>query len=276
MKLLTFILFTVIIISNISNAQEFKFPESAAFDPSANCYFISNYGAGDIIQIDTAGVKTYFKQGLSKPLGMIIYNNILYVVDNPQSVKGFDISNGSQTTDIKINEALFLNDITCDNSGNLYVTDSQGNFIYIINIKTQSYKPFFRTISEDPNGIIYDKFNDRLLVCYFKEKSQIDKINLKDSTMSTILLTDTDNLDGITLDESGNCYVSSWGIGDFSNGFNEGGKIYKYDSGFKKKSEIIFNGPSGPADIYFNSYKNEIVIPLFLENKVTFFSLNRK
>ena len=177
--------------------------------------------------------------------------------------------------ELQIKEAQFLNDITIDDSGFLYVTDSRGAVVYKIDITDQTYSLFVKTISEDPNGIIYDKMNNRLLVCHFREKSQIDQINLSDSSASTVVLTGFDNLDGITLDEFGNCYISSWSKGNFSDGFKKEGKIFKYDNLFKQNPEVIYTGLLGPADIYYNISKNELVVPLFLENNVMFLSLKQ-
>jgi sugar lactone lactonase YvrE len=269
------LLFTALAALNFSYSQEFRAPESAAFDPRTNRYFISDYGDGNIIQIDSAGQKTYFKKGLSKLLGMVIQGNILFVAQNPKTIRGFDITDGSPTLEVEIKEALFLNDITSDGSGSLYVTDSRGNAVYTVNIASQTYSLFVRTKSTDPNGIVYDKLNNRLLVCYTREKSPIDEIRLKDSTMSTVVETGFDNLDGLTLDELGNCYVSSWGPGSFAAGFKTVGTIYKYDNLFTEEPTIVSTGYLGPADIYFNVWKNELVIPLMLENRVSFLPLKK-
>lgn len=134
-----FLILAVMIFSHLSYSQEFQVPESVAFDPLTNRYFVSNYGGGNIVQIDSIGEKKYFKEGLSKPLGMIIYENTLYVVDNPKTIKGFDIRDGNLIFELQINEALFLNDITSDNSGFLYVTDSNAKAVFKINIASQTY-----------------------------------------------------------------------------------------------------------------------------------------
>ena len=118
--------------------------------------------------------------------------------------------------------------------------------------------------------------NNRLLVCYFAEKATIDEISLEDSTISTLIRTEFTNLDGITLDEEGYCYISEWGPGSFEKGYTKKGKIYKYDNSFKKEPELISNIHHGPADIYFNKYKNELVIPSLLADTVEFISLKQK
>ncbi len=250
-------------------------PESAVFDPLTKRYFISNFGDGSIIQIDSTGEKTYFKKGLSKVLGILIYKNTLYIVDNPKKVRGFDITDGSTKLEILIEEASFLNDITVDNSGFLYVTGSNTAKVFKIDIASKTYSLFMKT-QGGPNGITYDKQNNRLLVCYFVEKAPIDEISLEDSTISTLVSTELTNLDGITLDTEGNCYVSEWGPGSFQKGYTKQGTIYKYNSSFKNEPEIVSTGHHGPADIYFNIWKNELVIPSLLSDTVEFLSLKQK
>jgi len=270
-----FLLLTTLTFAGLSYAQKFNMPESAVFDPLTKSYFVSNFGNGNIIQIDSTGKKTFFKKGLSKPLGILMYKNILYVVDNPKAVRGFDITDGSTKLEIEIKEASFINDIASDGSGFLYVTGSTTATIYKIDIDSQSYLPFIKT-KVGPNGITYDKMNNRLLVCYFAEKATIDEISLEDSTISTLIRTEFTNLDGITLDEEGYCYISEWGPGNFESGYTKQGKIYKYDNSFKKEPELISNIHHGPADIYFNKYKNELVIPSLLADTVEFISLKQK
>jgi len=272
MRFNKFILLATLIFSNLSYSQEFKMPESAVFDPLANRYFISNFGDGSIIQIDSLGEKTYFKKGLSKVLGMLIYENTLYVVDNPKTIRGFDITDGSIKLEIQINEALFLNDIASDDSNFLYVTGSNTATVFKINIDSKSYSPLIKT-KGGPNGITYDKLNNRLLVCYFVEKATIDEISLEDSTISTLVRTEFTNLDGLTLDKGGNCYVSAWGPGSFETGFKKQGTIYKYDNSFKKEPTIVSTGHYGPADIYFNIWKNELVVPSLLADTLEFLPL---
>ncbi len=265
------IFIALMVLSNFAYTQDFKMPESAVFDPVAKRYFVSNYGDGSIIQIDSTGVKSYFKQDLSKPLGMILCENTLYVVDNPKTIRGFNISDGTPALEVQINEARFLNDITRDTSGYLYVTDSNANTIFKINITTGSYSLFVKTKSGNPNGIIYDILNNRLLVCHFKEKATIDVLCLGDSSRSTIVSTELDNLDGLAMDASGNIYVSSWAKGSFAAGFTRQGTIYRYDNFFKNAPVVVTTGYFGPADIYFNIVKKELVIPLFLDQTVEFF-----
>ena len=268
--------FLIIIIFSISglvySQQPLANPESAAFCSESNSYFLSNFSGGNIIHIDSMGTRSVFKEGLSHPCGIVICDSTLYVVDNPKKVSGFNINNGKQVLEIQIEEAVFLNDITYD-SENLYVTDARFNAVFKINRNNKTYSLLIKTLTDSPNGIVYDRFNDRLLICYFRENSAIDEINIRESSTRTLIETHFDNLDGMTFDESGNCYISSFGQGSFSVGFKKEGTIYKYENTFKNEPLAIITDLYGPADIFYNIKKKEIVIPLFLVNDIMYLNI---
>ena len=255
-------------------SQDFVVPESASYDPVQKRYFISNYGDGNIIEIDSNGVKHYFKKGLTKSLGIIVRENVLYVISDFKKVSGFSLTDSSTVLEIMINEATFLNDITSDKQDHLYVTDSNAKKIYRININSKSYSTFWDSDLNGPNGSLYNKRTHSIIVCNFTEKALIQSINLNDSTISTLASTEFDNLDGLTIDKQGNIYVSSWAPGSFKDGFTKKGTIYKYDNSFKNTPQLIISNLHGPADIFYNTHKNELVIPLFLDNNVKFISID--
>lgn len=169
-----------------------------------------------------------------------------------------------------IPEAAFLNDITCDFSGFIYVTDSNADAVFKINISDRTYTLLIKTDIDNPNGIIYDRLNNRLIICYFREQARIDAVSLIDTVRTILVEKDLVNLDGITVDESGNYYISSWGYGSFTTGFNEGGSIYKFDNRFTNVPDTIITGLNGPADIYYSRETGKLVIPLFLDDQVKF------
>jgi DNA-binding beta-propeller fold protein YncE len=248
-------------------------PESVAYDPVQKRYFISNFGNGNILEIDSLGNKQYFKTGLVKSIGMVIQYNVLYVVSNSKRITGFNLIDTSKSFELTIDEALFLNDITSDNAGNLYVTDSNAKMIYKINKNQESYTLFWNTNLTGPNGILYNKYKHNLIVCNFTENALIQSINLKDSTISVLDSTEFNNLDGLTIDEDGNIYVSLWDSGSFKTGFSHNGSVYKYDNGFQNNPQLIIENLYGPTDIFYNIYKDELVIPLLLGNEVKYVSV---
>jgi len=272
-KFKLYLLTSLLVFSVQHYAQDFTVPESAAYDPATGCYYVSNYGNGNIIRINPDGYKIIFQQGLNKSLGMIICQKTLFVVENFKNIRGFNLTDGSESLNLTIGEAQFLNDITSDNNGLLYVTDSRAKAVYQINPVEKTYVQFVKTKTDSPNGILYDKWNNRLIVCYFTEKVCIDEINLEDSTISTLIPAGLTNLDGLTQDLQGNIYVSTWGPGSFQTGFKKQGAIYKFDNQFTNHPTVVADSLYGPADIFYNVEKKEMVIPLFLENTVHFLSL---
>lgn len=196
-----------------------------------------------------------------------------FVIEGPNKVSGFDISSRELVFEIFIKEAQFLNDITCDDIKFLYVTDIGQNIIFRIDVVSKVYIKLLETQTTAPNGIVYDKSNHRLLVCYFTSNASIDEIELEDLSTTTLISTQYCNFDGITLDNDGNCYVSSFGTGDYKNGFNKDGAIYKFDKYFDDEPKVLLDNLHGSADIYFNIIKSELAIPLFLDNEVIFIKL---
>lgn len=270
MKHPSFILILIFTFFALAKSQEFKAPESAAYDPIQNRYFISNFGDGNIIEVDSNGVRHYFKKGLAKSLGMIIENDILYVISNFKKVSGLSITDTSEVIEIVIGEAIFLNDITSDNQGNLYVTDSNAKKIYKITNDLKSYSLLWDSNLEGPNGILYNDRTNSIIVCNFTEKALIQSISLTDSSISVLDSTQFNNLDGLTIDNQGNIYVSFWDSGSFKTGFTKRGSVYKYDNDFINNPQLITGNLYGPADIFYNKYNDELVIPLLLGSDVKF------
>ena len=154
-----------------------------------------------------------------------------------------------------------LNDITSDQAGNLYVTDSDADRIYKVSISDMTYTTFVSSGLGWPNGIMYDVPNDRLLVlsCGLPNRP-ILAVNMQDSTVSTVVNTNKNGNDGITSDNYGNTYFASW----------SNGKVYRYDESFTNPPEIISSGHNGPADIFFEKQSNTLAVPNTGSNTVDF------
>lgn len=239
-------------------------PESVVYDSLYNRYLVSNCGNGKIIQIDSTGHQSYFNTELTYTLGLHIVGDTLYVSSNGvnySGVVGFSLSTGDIVFYVNIPEKQLLNDITSDNDGNLYVTDCDGNKVYRVNINTMTYSAFVSSGLGYPNGILYDAPNDRLLVlnCLLGGYP-IKAINLPDSSVSTVVNTGKNSIDGITIDNDGNYYFSSWATDE----------TYRYDQTFTNPPEVISSGHNDPADIFFDRINNVLVVPNYSSNSVDF------
>lgn len=243
-------------------------PESAVYDPATNSYLISNFGDGNIISIDSEGKHSYFNQELNSAAGLFLIGDTLFALDNQgqnPGLTGILLSSGQKIFNLNIPGMMNLNDITSDNTGNLYITDTDANRIYKVRISDMSYTVFVNSGLVNPDGIFFDQSNKRLLVLNSGAAGMpITAVNLEDSTLSTVVNTGIEGLDGIAMDNDGNYYVSSW-VTDI---------VYRFDNLFAMHSEVIAEGYNDPGDIYFDKINDVLVVPDFFTNNVDFIPIN--
>ena len=117
------VIFVVFTAAHYGLAQDlYNQPESAEYDAVRDRYLISNWGDGNIIQIDRDGTESFFDTSLASSVGMVILDDILYVSADT-AVVGFDLATGQEVWSLIIPEIDFYNDLAFDSSGYLYVTD---------------------------------------------------------------------------------------------------------------------------------------------------------
>ena len=258
-----FLVAAILVIQSLCLAQNlFNQPESAEFDAARNRYLISNWGDGNIIQIDREGTESFFDTTLASSKGLVIYEEILYVSADT-AVVGLDLATGEEVWSLAIPEIGFYNDVAFDSSGYLYVTnfvpDNEGGGIYKIDIETRLYTPLSVGLNY-PNGIMYDHRNNRLLVCGFWPNYRIVETDPESGTSSTIVYPPFGGMDGIACDLNGNIYVSNWS--------HEA--VYRYDREFQESPVQVSSGHSGPADIFYNDRDHVLVVPNLNANTVDF------
>ena len=251
------ILLVLFLVSG-AHAQFLNGPESVTYDELNGRYLISNVLTGDIVQISDAGDTTFFDRSLARTLGMAIVGSILYVADISGLVT-FDLKIDQKITTITLPGMIELNDVTADTSGYLYITDIGAGKIFRVRINDHFYTTLVSGITK-PNGIIFDAQNNRVLFCQFVPNAPITKIDLNDSSVTTVLSTSFANFDGLAIDGDGYIYVSCWGTNS----------VYRYDNAFSLPAELVSNGHSGPADIFYNQQDNVLAIPNYYSSVVDF------
>lgn len=256
------ILCILLLVCGISMAQSYNNPESIVYDQVGNRYFISNKSGNTIVQLDSDHKQTPFvSSNLNAPKGLLIVGDTLISVNNT-SVQGFSLSNARRVLNVSIRGAVFMNDVTTDNKGKLYVSDTSNGFIYQISLETGEYSTLVDSI-KSPNGLLYDSKRNSILICNWGGEAKIQSFNLSDSTLSDLVTTELSNLDGLTSDKAGNIFVSSWG----SNA------VYRFDPSFKNPPILISEGHNGPADIFIVQDKQRLCIPNFISNNIQFVEL---
>jgi len=250
------------VLNTVGFAQGFfSSPESAAYDPVGDRYFIANVGNGRIIQIRPGIDTVVYNSSYSRTMGMFVKDNRLWVCTNgPLAV--FDLTTNTVVETFSVPGSVCLNDAAADSSGHLWITDSDAGRVYRVTISDHSVTTVIPSIYW-PNGIMYDWDSDRVLFCAFGSNAPIRAINPNDLSVSTAVWTSLRDLDGLTADNQGNILVSSWG----SN------KVYKFEPTFTLPPTELTVGHAGPADIFFCSSTEHLVVPNFRRNTVDFIDL---
>ncbi|UVC16225.1 SMP-30/gluconolactonase/LRE family protein [Mesorhizobium onobrychidis] len=145
-------------------------PESALFDAAGKRIIVSNIvgnpGAADgngylsILSPDGKMVTQHWTDGMDAPKGMAVSGGRLYVADITR-VRVVDLETGKLVSTIDVPNTVFLNDMTTDASGKVYVTDMLADAIY--RIDGDRPELFVRDAAlASPNGILAD--GGRLIV----------------------------------------------------------------------------------------------------------------
>ena len=263
------ILLTLLFFSCAILAQQFESPESVEFDEKNNRYLVSNKanssGNSSILQIDMNGenITTFALLDTVKTAALEIVGDTLFAASDYPSVMGFSLSTGQHLFNWQLDAATSgaekFNGLAHDPHGNLYVSEPKKFYVYKLDLSDGSYK---RIDSETKiNGLHYDVKNDRLLVCGWNNPAKIQALNYGESTLTTVYTGDKNkfqDIDGLTIDNCGNIYTSSWSLN----------KIILFRDGVFANPVDYLPNLNGPADIGYNSRDNVLMIPNLKGNNV--------
>jgi len=270
-NLRVFLILLLTLIATPSKAHEslnlisgFISPESVVQDAKGDIYVseigeFNKDGDGKITRISIDGKLSTFASGMDDPKGLTFIGTSLYVTDKNRVLKVE--SNGKWmvfgSTMAFPQTPIFLNDITSDEAGNLYVSDSgnlsAGGAIFKI---TQD-KKITLILNENtpeilaPNGLLVVK-NDLFEVDF--ASGILYKINLK---TKSILKVAEGFGGGDGLIKSGDSFfVSDW----------KNGKIFKLQ---RNKVTLFKEGFTAAADIALSYDKRSIITPDMKTGSVT-------
>jgi hypothetical protein len=143
----------------------FAAPESAYHDAASNAVFVSSIN-GQILEKDGNGyisrlspdgkvVAEKWAAGLHAPKGLRSARGILYAADIDEVV-GFDIASGKEVSRVKVEGAVFLNDLATAPDGTVYVSDSTALKIFEVRNGKSSVFVEGADVVEQPNGLLVD------------------------------------------------------------------------------------------------------------------------
>jgi sugar lactone lactonase YvrE len=143
----------------------FAAPESAFYDAASNAVFVSSIngqildkdGNGYISRLSPDGkvVAEKWATGVNAPKGLRSARGVLYAADI-DTVVGFDIKSGKEVSRVKIDGAVFLNDLATAPDGTIYVSDSTALTIFEVRNGTASVFVEGGSQVEQPNGLLVD------------------------------------------------------------------------------------------------------------------------
>ena len=192
-------------------SQTFKFPESVAYDPDRDVLYVSNFFAGGnefISKVKRDGVieELQWVTELDRPTGLCVAGSRLFAAERANVVE-IDIDSGKIAKRYPVPEPGLPNDVACDATGAVYVSDSQKNVIYKLE-NGEVVVWLEATEISQPNGLLLD--GDKLLVGNSGDGC-LKRVNTADRSIETVACLGSGSIvDGIRPDGRGSYIVSDY------------------------------------------------------------------
>jgi hypothetical protein len=191
--------------------------------------------------------------GLSAPKGMGIRGNLLYVADLDQLVV-IDIEKGQIAKKIAIPGASGLNDVTVDEKGVVYATDTHSRKVFAL----ESDRPsLFLEKLKEPNGILAHKG-----ALYLLDDAGMYRVGT-DRKLSPISTDIGSGVDGIENVSGNDFLVSRWG-GTLHLVHGDGTQQLLLDTEARKINA---------ADIGYAAKRRTVYVPTFFKNSIVAYEL---
>lgn len=206
--------------------QDMRTPESAYLDEGSGYLFVSQIngaptdrdGNGRISKLGLDGtvVSADWFTGLNAPKGLRSFGGTLWVADIDEVI-GIDVTSAKENARIKIDGAVFLNDVAVGADGTVYVSDMMANKIYAIKDGKATVFAEGEQL-EYPNGLFAE--GERLVVGGWGSKPAADfttkvpghlySLDLKTKQKTLITKQPLGNIDGVEQEARGGYLVTDY------------------------------------------------------------------
>lgn len=228
-----------------------KSPESVCLGLDGRAYVtcigeFDKDGDGYIVAV-ADGKAVPFCEGLDDPKGIIAFKENFYVTDKTRVLK---IDRNGKATVFAAAEAfpikpLFLNDITADETGMMFVSDSgdtkgKGGAVFRIDLKgkvslvADTSKAAFHT----PNGLLNDSMHHMLVADF--GTGELFRMKLSDASREK-LAEGLGGADGLVWDHYGRLWISDWKTGKLFAIPRPGAKPVLVVEGFQAAADICLD-----------------------------------
>ncbi len=254
-----------------TSGRDFLIPESAAFDPETEAFYVSNYdgynpsqGAGrQYISKLTSDGKVAALQwvpGLNNPTGLAVWNRRLYAVERTGIVE-IDIPSAKIANRVSLPGAGFPNDIAVADNGDLFVSDSRKNCIYKVS-GGRAEEWLNSPAITAPNGVHVLKGK---LIVGTNGDGCLKAVDLATKDVSVLASLGVGTIDGIESDREGNLLVSH----------NEG-RLFRVSPDGRVTTILDSTALRiNIADFTYAPGKNMVVFPTFTDSRVAAFRLGK-
>jgi sugar lactone lactonase YvrE len=247
-------------------------PESAVYNATSNILYVSNINGGPMdrdgngfiskLSLDGKVVEAQWVTGLNAPKGMVLHGERLYVSDLNRLV-AIQVKTGRIVASYLAPNAIFLNDVTVDGAGRIYVSDMMDDAIY--RLDGNVFELWLKSPAlENPNGLKVE--GDELRVAAWgvmtdgfatKVPGHLKSVSIQSKAITSLGSgTPVGNLDGLEPDGRGNYLVTDWMAGGL------------YRIAPTGEAELLLDLNQGSADLLVLDARRLAIIPMMMDGTV--------
>lgn len=254
--------------SLIKKVDGFSHPESVLANKADDVLYVSNIGGdlkddGFISKVSPDGnmIEQKWVAALNDPRGMWLLGDKLYVTDNTELVE-IDINSKRITRKMHAKGAGMLKDITADNAGNVYISDTGNSSIYVLERNNSRLSVWMSSPDlKNPNGLLTSGGNIFIAAGGQKGEGDLLKVGLESKKIEDITNKGLGNLDGIQ--RMGDEFLVSDGAT---------GNVYRIDR--DGHTTQVLSSEQGSGDILYLEARNYLILPMNKQNSVLWYELD--